>query len=157
MQRRRAYLLSCLLVAAISVVCGGALGANYPLGDGTTLHVGESSKTGSVTAVILSGEDVQEAVTIGNASLGDVVKGKFCVDCPPAYFIPAHDRTSTYGATTGIVVYPTGPWWEISILPLPVAGISSPDAAGISWLNSTNPADGTITRYSFQDGFLAAN
>jgi hypothetical protein len=118
--------------------------------------VAESGKTGAVTAIILDARDVQEAVTIGNASLGDVVRGKFCIDCLPAYFIPTHDRTSTYGATTGIVVYPLGPYWEMSILPLPVAGVSDPDANGISWLKDTDPNDGTVTRYSFKDGFLTA-
>jgi hypothetical protein len=95
-------------------------------------------------------------VTIGNAAFDPsaVRKVVLCAACDSTYFIAAADRSSNYGAITGLVLWPSGCcglWWSIAILPLEVAQISEPNAAGVtSLLDGTEPG----RQFGFRDGFL---
>ena len=96
-------------------------------------------------------------MTLGNAGVdaAAVKPYKLCAGCSAAYFIPVHDLTSTYGATTGIIVWEGG-WWSLTVLPLSVAGVAGPDKRGVYWLTDTNRLDGKtrVDKYWFDDGFL---
>jgi hypothetical protein len=86
-----------------------------------------------------------------------VVGRRFCKGCEVAYFVPAHDRTSNYGAVTGVVACNRGAWWGLSILPMSVAGVIGPDASGRSYLTDNIPINHKphVRRFSFDiDGIL---
>ncbi len=127
------------------------------LGDRSTLTVSADDAARTVTVMLANDGALQESVTLGNAEVKpDAVKTyKFCSTCTPAYFVPVSDRTSTYGATTGIVIWHGG-WWTLAVLPLSVAGVAGPDKHGVYWLTDTTELNGRVTvdRYWFDDGLL---
>ncbi len=149
--------------AALAVLAVGPAMAQpaFDLGDGaSTLAVKADAKARTVTVTLLNDSDLQQSITIGNAGvkMNEVVVRKLCATCTPAYFIPAYDLTSNYGAITGIVAWTGGGWWNLSILPLSIAKVAGPDAHGVYWLDDTSSMNGKVvsSRYSFEDGFLKA-
>ena len=149
------------LGVGIALLAGGPAVALDPidLGDRSTLTVSSDEATRSVTVTLANDAELQESVTLGNADVKpDQIKTyKFCSSCSPAYFVPVFDRTSTYGATTGIIVWQGG-WWSLTVLPLSVAGVAGPDKHGAYWLTDTSKLNGhtRVDRYLFVDGFLKA-
>ena len=126
------------------------------LGDDTRLSIVESNDR-SLTVSITSGGQITESYTVGNAAVdaAEITRQKFCKDCVPAYFIPAYDRTSTYGATTGIVIWNPA-WWRLSILPLTRPMVADKNGDGISEIVDHEVIDGQPkeTVYRFDRGFL---
>ena len=107
--------------------------------EGEVARLSTDETAGTMTVTITSSERLSEFVTIGNATFDpeEVQKVILCEGCEETYFIAAHDRSSNYGATIGLVLWPSGccgMWWSISILPLEVAGIEEPDSAGVTML-----------------------
>ena len=88
----------------------------------------------------------------------DIRPIKLCRGTEPAYFIGAWDRSSTYGHTTGFVLWKFnfGGGWNISKLPLGRADIEVPDAEGVSTIIDTYPLvhNKSIKRFHFCDGNL---
>ena len=127
------------------------------LGDSNTLIITTDAGAKTTTVTLMNDGDLTESVILGNAGVDDAaVKAyKLCVDCSAAYFVPVYDLTSTYGATTGIVVWEGG-WWDVAVLPLSVAGIGGPDKHGVYWLTDTSRVNGKVRveNYWFDDGFL---
>lgn len=151
------------LVAALSLMTTAGMSmAQTPLkktidlGDDTRLSIAEGNDR-SLTVSITSGGQVTESYTVGNAAVdpAEIKRQKFCQDCVPAYFIPAYDRTSTYGATTGIVVWNPA-WWRLSILPLTRPMAEDKNGDGISEIVDHEVVDGQPreTVYRFDRGFL---
>ena len=136
-----------------------ALEPPFDLGDGNGLTVTADAAARTVTVTLMNDSALQEAVTLGNAGVNqdDIARYKFCSTCSPAYFVPVYDLTSTYGATTGIIVWQGG-WWNLTVLPLSVAGVGGPDKRGVYWLTDTATLNGKTTtdRYWFDYGFLKA-
>jgi len=129
------------------------------LGDNTVLQIAVNDGSGASTLSLYQGKSLIQAVTIGNAVVDPaaVVAREFCSGCPLAYFVPARDRTSTYGAVTGVMAYKLGAWWSFSILPLAVAGVAGPDSTGVFWLTDTTKTDRktAVRNYAFgSDGIL---
>ena len=123
-------------------------------GEVARMSTDEGAET--ITVTITSSERLSESVTIGNATFDPdkVQKVILCPGCEQTYFIAAHDRSSNYGATTGLVLWPSGccgMWWKISILPLEVAGIEEPDSAGVAMLTDGQSPG---ARFRFREGFL---
>jgi hypothetical protein len=154
---RSSAVLGLIILASLMSAPATAADPSFDLGDGNTLQVAAAKDTGTLTVSILSGQSLVESVTIGNAGVdaGKIKVGKFCGKCEPAYFVPAYDLSSTYGATTGIVVWKRK-WWSISILPFDLADSEGPDSNGVLRLVDIKIVSGRAirTRYTFVDGFL---
>lgn len=121
-----------------------------------TATIATDEDAGTLTATIFSGGELSTSVTLGNASFHphSVKQVVLCRGCDPSYFIPAWDRSSTYGATTGLVLWGRG-WWTISILPLSVAGIEDPDGDGVTMLRDFfRNYDNEPVRFTFKRGRL---
>ena len=124
--------------------------------EGEAVRISTDESAGTLSVVITASENLTQAITIGNATFdpADVRKVILCAGCEETYFISAHDRSSTYGATTGLVLWPSGccgMWWSISILPLEVAGVSMPDASGVTMIIDAQYPE---KRFDFREGFL---
>ena len=146
------------LVFAWCVMLGPAAAFDpIDLGDRNTLIVTTDGAAKTATVTLMNDGDLTESVTLGNVGVDETaVKAyKLCAGCSAAYFIPVYDLTSTYGATTGVIVWEGG-WWTLSVLPLSVAGIGGPDKRGVYWLTDTSRLDGKVKveNYWFDDGFL---
>lgn len=89
-----------------------------------------------VTIKIIREEALQDLVTIENAMVGaeHIVRGNFCTQCENgnAIFIRVPDRSSTYGATTGVIAWEDG-WgtWRMQVLPFSVAAVEDVDNDGV--------------------------
>jgi hypothetical protein len=145
-------------VVCLALVASPALALDpIDLGSGNTLTVSSDAAAKTTTVTLASEGAVVESVTLGNAGVKpeDVKSYKLCAGCSAAYFVPLHDLTSTYGATTGVVVWEGG-WWNLTVLPLSVAGVAGPDKRGVYWLTDTGELGGKVRvdRYWFVDGFL---
>ncbi len=145
------------LIAGVSVaVAESRFAKNLDLGEGTTLRVGDSADR-TLTVTLLTDGQISEAYTLANAMTDDasIIQVKLCADCQNAYYIPAFDRTSTYGATTGIVVWKDS-WWRLSVLPFSTAQIEDIDGDGISEIvdYERGGGQGAKTIYSFDYGLL---
>ncbi len=129
---------------------------NFDLGEGTTLRVGDSADR-TLTVTLLTDGQINEAYTLANAMTDDasIIQVKLCADCQNAYYIPAFDRSSTYGATTGIVVWKDS-WWRLSVLPFSTAQIEDTDGDGVSEIvdYERGGGQGPKTVYNFDYGLL---
>lgn len=128
------------------------LGADYAVGIAAVPH------ENAVTIRLTYGDQLVQAVTVGNATVapGTVKKARLCAGCPVSLFVPAYDLTSTYGAVTGIVAWPDGGLWNLSILPLSRPHLRS-TGMGHYEIVDTRRVDGQTreSRYRFTSGFLA--
>ena len=153
--RRIAILPLALLAFALPV---HAEETTVSLGSDYELQVRTDEVAGTLTAVVSYGGDLVQSVTIGNASYNpdEIAAVVLCEGCDQSYYIGAWDRSSTYGATTGLVVWSDGGWWRISILPLSVAGIDGPGPQGVFTLTESigTTRGEPVRRFSFRNGFL---
>ena len=95
-------------------------------------------------------------VSIGHAGFieENVLRVRFCADCPEVYFLEVWNASSTFGAQTGIAVWPrAGRWWELTILPLVRPRVEDADGDSISTVVETIPKDHKVN-YTFRDGLL---
>lgn len=126
------------------------------LGEGERLHISDS-EDGLLTVAVTNDGNVIESYSLANAFTDEasIKRQKFCAECETSYFIPAYDRSSTYGATTGIVVW-NNPWWRLSILPLSRADAEDSDGDGVSEIVDYTVVDQQErkTIYRFDNGIL---
>ncbi|MCP4382822.1 MAG: hypothetical protein GY798_15615 [Hyphomicrobiales bacterium] len=127
------------------------------LGGDEAARIATDEAAVTLTVTLTYNDRMTTALTIANASFTpqDVKPVILCRQCEPTYFIAAWDRSSTYGATTGLVLWKRG-WWNIAVLPMSVAGIEGPDKNGVSVLieSSDRGTDGGPARFGFRDGRL---
>jgi hypothetical protein len=151
----KGYAAILLLACAVSTPVQAL--SSIDLGDGNSLLITTDKVARTATVTLKNNGDLTESITLGNAGVDDgAAKAyKFCGDCTAAYFVPVYDLTSTYGATTGIVVWEGG-WWSLTALPLSVANVEGPDKRGVYWLTDTSVIDGkaSVEAYWFDSGFL---
>ncbi len=126
------------------------------LGEGEQLRISDNADS-VLTLTLTSDGQLSESYSLANASTDEdsITQHKFCAECEPAFFVPAYDRSSTYGATTGIVVW-NNPWWRLSILPLSRADAEDSDGDGVSEIVDYTVVDQQErkTIYRFDNGFL---
>ena len=139
---------------AIVLLLGAALSGAAPasaetlhLSGGTDLVIGFDEQAQTAT-VAVSGT----SIGIGNALEPLAPQSlTFCSGCPTSYLVVISDASSTYGAETGIIVWPRGPvpWWSLAIVPLDQFSIveAKPELSQIEDM-------ATHERYSFRDGFF---
>ena len=125
---------------------------------GYTLAIAQNDEKGE-TEISLGqyGVNVQ-TLTIGNAAFQkDAIQTvRFCAGCDPVVFIPAYDRSSTYGAETAVLVWSQGGAWSMSILPFQRTAVRDDDGDGVFVLQDEWPEDrGGIRRYEFSYGMLS--
>lgn len=86
----------------------------------------------STVVSITSDERTYHMATVENAAVSQVKKVRFCRSCPESCFIALYDRSSTYGATTGIIAWQgrEGGWY-LQVLPFSIAGIEDKDNDGV--------------------------
>ncbi|CAN0403156.1 unnamed protein product, partial [Laminaria digitata] len=98
------------------------------LGHNWTAEISTNEAERTLTLSLYQGTSMVQSLALGNASFNseDVKAVVLCRDCAPSYFIPAWDRSSTYGAVTGLIL--SGDiGWSVTTLPFSVAGIEGPD------------------------------
>ncbi len=116
---------------------------------------------GTATVTLSQYGKLLDQLTVGNAAVesGDIRWAKLCKTCGRSLYIPLYDRSSTYGATTGVVVWGGGNWW-LSILPLMVPQLAKTSTPGVFDVIETLPPGATSDKkpapvhYTFDSGFL---
>lgn len=145
-----------LIIGASVAVAETRFSKSLDLGEGTALSISDNADR-TLTVTLLTDGRISEAYTLGNAITDEasIIQVKLCADCHNAYYIPAFDRSSTYGATTGIVVWKDS-WWRLSVLPFSTAQIEDTDGDGISEIvdYERGGGQGPKTVYSFDYGLL---
>src|SRR5438105_1795204 len=105
--------LACL--GAAMLLAAPVSAETLPLSGGDDLTISFDAPS-QVATVSLGGM----SISVGNA-LEPPSPQPFtsCAGCPQVYLVTIPDASSTYGALTGIVVWPRGlvPWWTLSTLP----------------------------------------
>lgn len=151
------------LAFAIALIAGVSLALaetrfskELDLGEGTMLRIGDSADR-ALTVTLLTEGRVSEAYTLGNAitDAASIKQVKLCAECEKAYYIPAFDRSSTFGATTGILVWKDS-WWRLSVLPFSTAKVEDSDGDGVSEIVDYEIGGGQErkTIYTFDYGLL---
>ncbi|SDG19031.1 hypothetical protein [Pelagibacterium luteolum] len=144
----------CLGLAASSAV---AQETTIELNDGgDTLSIVQDDNQRNVTVALGGNFSDLLKVTVANAAVDPsaVYVGPLCGGCDPVAFVPAYDRSSTYGAVTGVLAwsYADGALWRMTVLPLEVPALSDVDGDGFPELVET--FNGDVVPYSFDGGFL---
>ena len=124
------------------------------------LKVMEQEDLSAVAEITYDGRAYHIA-TIENAAISEVRKVRLCSDCKENYFISLYDRSSTYGATTGIVAW-QNEWgnWRLQVLPFSVAGIEDENKDGVFELvdfhsgKTENKFCPAKIKYKFRNGLV---
>lgn len=157
MQVGRTITFIVALIAGASIAVAEARFAkSFDLGERTTLRIGDGADR-TLTVTLLTEGRVSEAYTLGNAitDAASIKQVKLCAECEKAYYIPAFDRSSTFGATTGILVWKDS-WWRLSVLPFSSAKVEDSDGDGVSEIVDYEVGGGQErkTIYNFDYGLL---
>lgn len=131
------------------------------LDDELTLFV-RTPEAGKVVAEIYRGDVFMQGLMFGNALFddGDLKRVRLCPGCGEVVFLAISDRSSTYGAVSGVIVWRderSFPRWEMTELPLMRPYVTEPDAKGLSRLmdDAMDSAKRPLTvEYRFRDGSL---
>lgn len=126
-----------VLLSALQAAAAKPFVSRIQLGQSSALVIrAHDDRRLAVTLEIVREGAPQDRVTIANAMVdaAHIVRGHFCAACEDgdAIFIRVPDRSSTYGATTGVLAWQDG-WgtWRLQVLPFSVADVEDVDNDGV--------------------------
>jgi hypothetical protein len=156
--RSAIFVFTILSLGCSAAAADGPTSATYDLDEDYSIETSFDANANAVTIALYYDDDFYRSVTLGNADIAyeDVAFATLCADCEELLFIPAYDRSSNYGATTGIIAWQDNGYWELTILPLVRPYLDDEDGDGISVLTDSLPTKPpTDEQYDFHEGLLS--
>ena len=115
----------------------------------------QSVEFGEVAIEVIEGDKVVDGAFVENAQISDddIRKAKLCASCEESVFVNPWDSTSTFGATTGFIIWRQD-GWRITTLEWLRVGLDDLEQDGVFEIVYLPIRDSVEARFHFEDGNL---